>query len=79
MRTITTKVLLDIMLQQAKADALGRSDNTGWSEMGALSCAYYPKSDRHSYFLAPSGVIGFLEAERWLRGALRLTTARRAA
>jgi len=78
MKTLTNKVLLDIMLQHAKADARGRNDSTGWCEMGALSCAYYPRSDRHSYFL-PSGVISFAEAEQFLRQGLRLTVPRVAA
>ena len=73
MNHVTSKGLLAHILQLAKDDSGGR--RTGWCEMGDLSCAYYPESKRHTYFLVgEGGVVNTTGAEQWLIGQLNLSS-----
>ena len=49
MRTFIAKDVVNMVQEGAEKDA--GEGTTGWACIGAVSCAYYPISERHNWFI----------------------------
>ena len=74
MKTLIAKDVVEMVQAAAEKDSRADTATVGWACLGAVSCAYYPRSERHNWFIADKGVSNKRDVINWVSKQLLPTS-----
>lgn len=72
MKTLKAKDILDILQNASEEDSRPLTGKTGWAQLGAVSCAFYPQSNTRNWFIEGRGKVNRAEIKTWVNATLGL-------